>query len=151
MSAIYLYPNLCLFEGITVSVGRGTMKLFQLLGHLNLDSAYFSFTPKSIKGMSAEPPFKNKKCFGYDLSDYSINILRNDKKINLFWLIDLYKRLSPKGEFFTPFFDKLAGTDELRKQIIAGKTEEEIRQSWQADLKKFKKIRKKYLLYGDFE
>ena len=151
MSAIYLYPSLCLFEGSTVSVGRGTTKPFQLLGHPKLDSTYFSFTPKAIKGMSAEPPYKNKKCFGYDLSDYSLTILKNDKKINLFWLIDLYKRLSSKGEFFTPFFDKLAGSDELRKQIIAGKTEEEIRQSWQADLKKFKQIRKKYLLYSDFE
>lgn len=151
MSAIYLYPSLCLFEGTTVSVGRGTMKPFQLLGHPNLDSTNFSYTPKTIKGMSAEPPYKNIKCFGYELSEYSTNILKIEKKINLFWLIDLYKRLSPKGEFFTPFFDKLAGNDELRKQIIAGKTEEEIRQSWQADLKKFKQIRKKYLLYIDFE
>ncbi len=151
MSAIYLYPSLCLFEGTVVSVGRGTQKPFQILGHPKLDSTYFSFTPVSINGMSAEPPFKNIKCFGYDLSDYSINILKYEKKINLFWLLDLYHRLSPKGEFFIPFFDKLAGSDILRKQIIAGNTEEQIRQSWQTDLMKFKKIRKKYLLYADFE
>ena len=151
MSAVYLYPSLCLFEGSIVSVGRGTLKPFQLLGHPKLDSLMFSFMPLSIKGMSAEPPYKNQQCYGYDLSNYSLKILRNEKKLNLFWLIDLYQRLSPKTEFFTPFFDKLAGTDQLRKQIIAGKTEEEIRQSWQVDLINFKKIRKKYLLYGDFE
>ncbi|NVN94966.1 MAG: DUF1343 domain-containing protein [Bacteroidetes bacterium] len=151
MSAIYLYPTLCLFEGTVVSVGRGTMKPFQILGHPKLDSCLFTFIPTSIKGMSTEPPFKNKLCCGYDLSDYSINILKNNRKLNLFWLIDLYKRISEKSEFFTPFFDKLAGTDMLRKQIIAGKTEEEIRKSWQADLIKFKTIRKKYLLYPDFE
>ncbi|MFZ4400043.1 MAG: exo-beta-N-acetylmuramidase NamZ family protein [Bacteroidales bacterium] len=151
MSSIYLYPSLCLFEGTVVSVGRGTMNAFEVLGHPKLDSTNFSFTPQAIKGMSAEPPFKNQRCFGYDLSDYSIDILKNEKKLNLFWLIDLYHRLSDKGEFFTPFFDKLAGSDALRKQIISGKTEDEIRQSWQADLLKFKEIRKKYLLYTDFE
>ena len=151
MSAVYLYPTLCLFEGTVVSVGRGTMKPFQILGHPKLESENYSFTPMAIKGMSADPPYKHQKCFGYDLSDYSLSILKNEKKLNLFWLLDLYQRLSSKGEFFTPFFDKLAGTDVLRKQIIAGKKEEEIRQSWQEDLIQFKKIRKKYLLYGDFE
>jgi len=151
MSAVYLYPSLCLFEGSIVSVGRGTMKPFQILGHPDLDSSLFSFIPLSIIGMSKEPPFKNKKCYGYDLSDYALTILKNEKQLNLFWMIDLYHRLSPRTEFFTPFFDKLAGTDLLRKQIIAGKSEEEIRQSWQFELFKFKKIRKKYLLYTDFE
>ncbi len=151
MSAIYLYPTLCLFEGTVVSVGRGTITAFQIIGHPDLDSTLFSYIPKAIKGMSSEPPYKNKKCFGYDLSSYPLSVLKNEAKINLFWLIDLYKRLSPKCDFFTTTFDKLAGTDMLRKQIIAGKSEEEIRQSWQADLGKFKKIRKKYLLYADFE
>ena len=151
MNAIYLYPSLCLFEGTIISVGRGTKKPFQILGHPKMDTTVFSFTPRAIIGMSSNPPYKDKRCFGYDLSYYSLNILRNDKKINLFWLIDLYHRLSAKTEFFTPFFDKLAGSDLLRNQIIAGKTEEEIRNSWQADLQKFKEIRKKYLLYADFE
>jgi len=36
------------------------------------------------------------------------------------------------------------------QQIIDGKTEEEIRDSWQQKLDGFKEIRKKYLLYPDF-
>ncbi len=151
MNAVYLYPSLCLFEGTVVSVGRGTQKPFQLLGHPLLDSTDVSFTPLSIKGMSENPPFKNQLCFGYDLSEFSIAILRAENKLNLFWLIDLYKRLSIETKFFNSFFDKLAGNDMLRMQLIAGKTEDEIRNSWQTDLKKFKEIRKKYLLYTDFE
>ena len=49
---------------------------------------------------------------------------------------------------FNSFFDKLAGTDELRKQIIAGKSQDEIYLSWENDLKAFKTLRASYLLYG---
>jgi len=151
MNAIYLYPSLCLFEGTVVSVGRGTNLPFLLLGHPLLENADTSFTPHSIPGMSQEPPYKNQICYGYNLGEFATSILRTDEKLNLFWLIDLYNRLSTKTKFFNDFFDKLAGNDELRKQIITGKSEEEIRKSWTNDLLKFKKIRKKYLLYPDFE
>lgn len=151
MNAVYLYPSLCLFEGTVVSVGRGTKKPFQCVGHPLLDKADISFKPESIPGMSENPPFKDQVCYGYELSEYAVSILRADAKLNLFWLMDLYKRLSEKTVFFNDFFDKLAGNDELRKQIITGKTEDEIRKSWEEDVAKFKKIRKKYLLYVDFE
>jgi uncharacterized protein YbbC (DUF1343 family) len=151
MAAVYLYPSLCLFEGTVVSVGRGTMQPFQIVGHPMLDTKLFSFTPTAIIGMSSDPPYKDQQCYGYDLKNYGLNVAKYENKLNLFWLLDLYKRLSPKTEFFTPFFDKLAGSDVLRKQIIAGKTEEEIRKSWEKDIAAFKKIRKKYLLYPDFE
>ena len=55
-----------------------------------------------------------------------------------------------KDKFFNDFFDKLAGTDQLRKQIIAEKSEGEIRSSWKKELDTFKLTRKKYLLYADF-
>jgi uncharacterized protein YbbC (DUF1343 family) len=45
------------------------------------------------------------------------------------------------------WFDTLAGTDELRKQIVAGKSASEIKTSWKSDLEKFEKIRKKYVVY----
>ena len=63
--------------------------------------------------------------------------------------LDFYEKMPDKKDFFSrpEFFDKLAGTDELRKQIIAGKTEAEIRNSWEQGLKEYKEMRKKYLLY----
>ena len=151
MNAIYLYPSLCLFEGTVISIGRGTKTPFQVMGHPALDSADIVFTPQSIPGMAKDPLYNNKVCHGYDLTEFSINIVRNDKKLNIFWLVDFYKRLKNKDAYFNPFFDKLAGTDLLRKQIMEGKSEQEIRKSWQPALDKFKIIRKKYLLYPDFE
>lgn len=151
MNAVYLYPSLCLFEGTVMSIGRGTFKPFQIIGHPLLENTDYSFTPASIKGMSENPPYKGEICNGYDLSEFSTAILRSEAKLNLFWLIDTYKRLFNKTKFFNDFFDKLAGNDLLRKQIIEGKSEEEIKSSWETDLKVFKDIRKKYLLYPDFE
>ncbi|MEI6822839.1 MAG: DUF1343 domain-containing protein [Bacteroidota bacterium] len=151
MNAIYLYPTLCLFEGSVISVGRGTNTPFQIVGNPQLDNTDFEFTPHSILGMAKDPLYNNKVCHGYNLSEYAVNILRNEKKLNLFWIIDFYKRLKDKGTFFTPFFDKLSGTDKLRNQIIEGIKEDDIRKSWQPAISKFKLIRKKYLLYPDFE
>ncbi len=151
MSAIYLYPSLCLFEGTIVSVGRGTDKPFQMFGHPDLLIGDYKFKPRSISGVSANPKLQGKLCTGFDLTEFSDGYFPNYKKIYLFWLIETYKELKDRPDFFNNFFDKLAGNSTLRKQILNGLSEEEIRKSWQPDLIKFKKIRKKYLLYPDFE
>ena len=71
---------------------------------------------------------------------------------SLKYLIEMYRRV-PSGKFFlkSNFFEKLAGNGDLRKQIEAGMSEEEIRATWQPALDRFKQIRKKYLIYPDFE
>jgi uncharacterized protein YbbC (DUF1343 family) len=150
MESIYLYPSLCLFEGTPVSVGRGTDKPFKIIGHPAYKKGDFSFTPVSLKGISENPPHKGLKCNGIDLSNYADDIKMNGQ-IRLEWLIEMYKSLGTEVRFFEGFFNKLAGTSTLSEQIISGKTEAQIRESWQADLNAFKKIRKKYLLYPDFE
>ena len=139
--SINLYPSLCLFEGTNVSLGRGTEYPFQHFGAPYLKSNY-SFTPKSGEG-SKSPPHENKKCYGTDLR-FQDNYL---EEINLNWLIESYNNCPEKEKFFNSFFDKLAGTDKLRLQIIEGKTVKEIKESWQEGLNEFKKIRNKYLLY----
>ena len=149
-SSIYLYPSLCLFEGTPISVGRGTDKPFQMLGHPDLNSDRYSFTPQSMKG-ATEPKLKGEKCKGYDLSTYGTIYMKDAKKINLFWLISIYKEYPDKNNFFNSSFNRLAGNAQLQEQIISGKTEEEIHQSWEKGLRVFKLIRKKYLLYPDFE
>ncbi len=140
--SINLYPSLCLFEGTNISVGRGTKFPFQHFGAPYIQSNY-SFVPKSGKG-SKYPKHENKICYGTDLR-FQENYL---DQLNLVWLINCYKESSEKEKFFNNFFDKLAGNDKLRKQIISGKSNDEIRKSWQNDLVKFKKIRNKYLLYN---
>ena len=139
--SINLYPSLCLFEGTDVSIGRGTKYPFQHFGSPNLQGSY-SFIPRAIEG-SKHPKHENKECFGVDLRSQD-NYL---EEINLNWLIETYKKHPDKKNFFNDFFDKLAGTNKLRLQIISGKTSTEIKASWQKDLREFKNIRKKYLLY----
>lgn len=153
--SIWLYPSLCLFEGTIISQGRGTYFPFTVLGNPDLKGKYeFSFTPVSIKGMAETPLFQDKTCYGLDLRKYDISEYRQSGKIILKWLIEMYQAYPQKEKFFDfkqsnqiGNFDKLAGTAQLKQQIISGKTEKEIRESWEPALSNFKKIREKYLLY----
>lgn len=145
--AVLLYPSLCFFEGTVVSVGRGTDKPFEVIGHPNYSDASFKFTPKPIEGVTVNPPHKNTECNGILLSGY-VDEIKASKKINLSLLINMYNDLNIGEKFFNNYFDKLAGTDVLRKQIIDGKTEDEIRETWRSDIEKYKVVRKKYLIYN---
>jgi uncharacterized protein YbbC (DUF1343 family) len=153
--AILLYPSLCLFEGTIISQGRGTYFPFTVLGSPDLKGKYqFSFTPVSIKGMSETPLHQNKTCYGIDLRKFDTKELRKTGQINLKWLIDLYQDYPFKEKFFDSKqssqignFDQLAGTVLLKQQVISGKSEKEIRASWEPGLTEFKKLRLKYLLY----
>lgn len=153
--SILLYPSLCLFEGTIVSQGRGTYFPFTVLGNPDLKGKYeFSFTPVSLKGMAETPLHQDNACYGLDLREYDINEFRETGRINIKWLIDMYNAYPFKEKFFDfrqskqmGNFDKLAGVTLLKEQIIAGKTEKEIRESWEPGLSDFKMLRKKYLLY----
>lgn len=153
--SILLYPSLCLFEGTIISQGRGTHFPFTVLGNPDLKGRYsFSFTPVSIKGMSETPLHQNKVCYGLDLRKFDTREFVKTGRINLKWLLQLYQAYPFKEKFFDwkqsnqiGNFDKLAGTTLLKQQIIQGKSEEEIRVSWEPGLSAFKKLRLKYLLY----
>ncbi|MBL7928236.1 MAG: DUF1343 domain-containing protein [Bacteroidia bacterium] len=151
MSSIYLYPSLCLFEGTPLSIGRGTEFPFQVVGFPGFKDGDLEFTPVTIDGVVKNPPYENRKCKGIDLRAFGEEYMKNFRGIYLYWLTGLYEAFPDKEKFFTPFFNKLAGTDELMKQIKNKMPEEDIRQSWQKELSQFKKIRSKYLLYDDFE
>jgi len=148
--AVYLYPSLCFFEGTVVSVGRGTDKPFLCFGYPGMKQGSYLFTPKSLPG-SKNPPYKDEKCNGFYVEDFGDIYVKNLGRLYLFWLLESYKAADDKANFFNDYFNKLAGTAKLKEQIIAGKTEDEIRKTWQPGLKTFKEIRKKYLLYKDFE
>ena len=146
--AIRLYPSLCFFEATSVSVGRGTEFPFQVLGGLQKGLGEFEFTPVSIPGVAINPLNKGKRCFGVDL--------RNTKsipKFTLSYFLDFYSKYENEDDFLTRerWLNLLAGTDELIKQIRAGKSEMEILESWDKELEAYKILRKKYLIYPDFE
>ena len=158
MKAIYLYPSLCLFEGTNVSVGRGTDNPFELFGSPYLEKYFknnITFTPITKPG-SKTPPFMNQQCYGFEYSKMDLLLIRkgiSEQGLGLTDLITSYRSFSEKDKFFLPnnFFNKLAGNDELMQQLKAGLSVGEIQLSWQDDLMVFKEIRKKYLLYPDFE
>ena len=144
-NAIRLYASLCFFEGTNISLGRGTDKPFECIGLPNSTIGTYEFTPKSIPGVADNPPQKDMLCKGFLLSNEAENI----GKLNLKWLIDFYQASTDTAHFFIPFFDKLAGSSDLRNQIIKGLSAAEIEKSWQPNLVKFKAMRKKYILYKD--
>ncbi len=150
-ASVYLYPSLGLFEGTNVSVGRGTDHPFELLGRPGLKQGTYNFTPVSIPGVADDPKYKDIPCKGILLSEFANTYILTNKRIYLDWLFLLYQSNdeADNGDFFKPFFSKLAGTAQLQKQIEDGASPAEIYQSWQPGLEAFKPIRKKYLLYGE--
>lgn len=150
MRSIYLYPSTCLFEGTVASEGRGTPTPFQVYGHPDSGTGDSYFTPRSLPGAS-NPKLLGKRCRGFDLSATPIDSLRALRRVDISHVIRMYQAFPDKEGFFLKslFFDKLAGGSALREQIIAGKSEAEIRAGWQDGLAKYREMRKKYLLYTD--
>lgn len=146
--SVRLYPSLCFFEATSVSVGRGTNFPFQVLGGLNKDLGEFQFTPKNIPGVAVNPLNEGKVCYGVDL-----RLLEEVPKFTLKFFMNFYDKYEVKTDFLTRenWFNLLAGNDELLAQIRKGKSEAEIMEALKPDLEKYKWIRKKYLLYPDFE
>ena len=138
--AINLYPSLCLFEGTQVSVGRGTDSPFEIYGHPAMRGRY-SFTPRPSQA-NKSPLQNGKKCNGENLqSAGKISGFRLD------YLLNAYRQLGNGFITSVSFFDRLAGTDMLRKQILSGMNEEDIRASWQEELAAYRQMRAKYIIY----
>lgn len=160
--SVYWYPSTCFFEGTVLSEGRGTSHPFQNFGHPSLPKSLYTFTPVSNPGAS-DPKLKNQVCYGWNLSGSNEQTLQKiDKHIQLKYLLEAYKLFPEKDRFFLRpkkpeaklqdyMFNRLAGNADLMQQIISGKTEQEIRASWEPKLSAFRKTRKKYLLYPDFK
>lgn len=153
--SVMLYPSLCWFEGTVISQGRGTYFPFTVLGNPLLKDKYsFSFTPVGIKGMAETPLHMNQPCYGLDLRNYDISKLRKEKKLNIQWIMEMYKAYPNKEKFFDfkqskemGNIDFRTGDSKFKEQIAAGVSEEEIRKSWEPGLSNYKKMHKKYLIY----
>jgi uncharacterized protein YbbC (DUF1343 family) len=156
MASIYWYPSTCFFEGTVLSEGRGTPTPFQVFGHPALPKNLYSFTPVARPG-AATPKLRDQLCYGWNLAGDPADIRKIiNGSMHLSYLLEAYKLFPEKDKFFLApksgkweesFFTKLAGNTELMDQIRSGKTEKEIRESWEPALANFKEIRMKYLLY----
>ena len=152
--SIALYPSLCFFEGTNISLGRGTDTPFEIFGapaFRGNEKFTFTFTPRRIPGKSENPPFNGQLCYGVDLSQSPFDSIRAERRINLSHVIKAFQNHPDQSNFFlrNSFFDRLAGTSTLRQQIMAGMSEEEIRETWQEGLKQFAEMRRQYLLYDE--
>ncbi len=150
MEAVYLYPSIGILEATAVSVGRGTPKPFHYIGHPLYEGGNISFTPEPIKGVSEFPPLRGKKCYGYDISA-DAKAIKENGGLSLKWIITMYKGLKGKTTFFYNGFKSSIGNSLVQAQIEQGLSENEIKKYWQEGISNYKKIRKKYLLYEDFE
>ncbi|MBL4652605.1 MAG: DUF1343 domain-containing protein [Flavobacteriales bacterium] len=152
MTSIYLYPSLCFFEGTTVSVGRGTEFPFQMYGHPKLPKGEYEFVPLSTSG-AKNPKLKGETCNGVNLSEVGTKYMKTVQELHLKWLLDAYDQYPEKDKFFLEnnFFNLLAGNIVLRQQVISSTSLEQIKSSWEPRLSDFKTMRKKYILYEDFE
>lgn len=151
IQSILLYPSTCFFEGTVLSEGRGTDKPFQVFGHPAYPKTMYSFTPNPNEGAKSSKLY-GQLCYGWNLSGTAAAVRKEvDNKIQLKWIMDAYQLFPKKDSFFIPnqHFNRLAGNDILIRQIKEGKSEKEIRESWEPELSKFKAIRKKYLLYEE--
>ncbi|MDE6192013.1 MAG: DUF1343 domain-containing protein [Muribaculum sp.] len=149
MTAIYLYPSLCFFEGTVASVGRGTDFPFKVYGHPDMQNRGFTFMPRSVPG-AKNPPLLNRRCNGVDLtrSDSDSLIARG---VDLTYVIDAYQSMpaTRRSKFFSAFFDKLIGNRKVRLMIIDGLSADEIKKSWTDEVEEFKTLRSQYLLYPE--
>jgi uncharacterized protein YbbC (DUF1343 family) len=140
--SIRLYPSTCFFEGTVLSLGRGTLFPFQTYGYPDPKFGTFTFTPVSIDGMSKTPPLQDQVCYGRDLRNEPMT-----HQFSLAYLLEAYQKSEMKEKFFNSFFNTLAGTDQLKKMILEGKTAAEIKASWVEDLQNYRAIRSRYTLY----
>ena len=149
LRSILLYPSLCLFEGTSVSIGRGTDRQFQVIGHPYYPDTSFSFIPTSRPG-ATNPKWQNERCYGTDLSSLSVDSLFANPGLKLDWFIDYHGQI--ESDFFgtNNFLEKLIGDKAFRLQMQDGWSAEQIRASWQKELTKYQEMRRQYLLYPDF-
>ena len=146
--AIRLYPSLCLFEATNVSIGRGTYFPFQVIGFPRYHDSTFTFTPVSIPGMSNHPVHENELCRGIDLRE-----LTSPPQFTLSYFIHLFNQFTDKEDFWKSkrWIELLTGDKEFYQHINDGWNEEQIKATWEEDIKHYLNTRKKYLLYPDFE
>ena len=155
MASILWYPTTCLVEGTVMSEGRGTPHAFAYIGHPSIRNQNFSFTPNPRVGAMSSKLY-GQTCYGWDLTKAK----PPKDKIDLALIVEMYKSFPQKDSFFLNpnstdptkfFFNKLVGNASLMQQLQNGVSEADIRKSWEPSLIAYKKIRKKYLLYKDFE
>jgi uncharacterized protein YbbC (DUF1343 family) len=165
LDSAIVYPGTVLFEGTSVSEGRGTTRPFELVGAPGIIAERFAeeMNRRRLPGVVFrptvfEPTFhKHAKetCGGCQIHVLDrrqfrpvitgvtlIAAFREGDLRGFRWREPPYEYEEKKGPF-----DILAGSSGLREQIEAGAVAEEIARSWEADVAKFVEVRSAFLMY----
>ena len=162
-TAYYCATTGCMGELHTVCIGVGYTLPFELVGTawIDGDDLADALNARNLPGVIFRPVhfrpyyhvFAGQHCSG-------VQILVTDTKRFLPFttqvhILEAIQLLYPDNRFLDArnqthriaSFNKAAGTDQLRRQLLAGMSAEQIIDGYRSDLSTFKKIRSKYLLY----
>jgi uncharacterized protein YbbC (DUF1343 family) len=150
-----VYPGTCLFEGTSLSEGRGTTKPFEIIGAPWIDAHNLadSLNNLYLNGVKFRPVYfiptfskhTDQRCGGVQ-----VHVIDRDKftpvktALNM---IETIKRLYPNEFQFIKHFDLLMGTDKIRNDLSNGLSVNDIIQSWKDEISDFANVRSKYILY----
>ena len=152
------YPGTCLFEGTSLSVGRGTDRAFQWVGAPWLDgpalaeslNAYglegvrfeaATFTPTN----AGDGKFDGQEVQGVRLVHQDTNY--DASKAAVAMLLEAYAMSGDNWAWLQSHFDRLAGTDLLRLGIEAGLGFAALTAAWDEGVVEFEQLRGPYLMY----
>jgi len=152
------YPGTCLFEGTPLSVGRGTDRAFQWIGAPWLDGSALarrlqarhlegvrfvpvSFTPRD----PGDGKFDGVEVHGVRFVPTSAAF--DPTRAAVAALVETRRMSGDHWAWNTSHFDELAGTDALRRGIERGEDVEALTSGWDAELSRFRTLRRPYLMY----
>lgn len=161
VEALIHYPGTCLFEGTALSVGRGSDAPFEQVGAPWLDTAEVlrrvraaKLPGVSFRGVVFTPKRPGDQKFADTLlQGIRLTVTdrgRYDPTVTAVHLLAAIQGVHPdRIGYIVRHFDRLSGSDELRKALLAGTPPAEIVKGWEAGRKAFLVRRKPFLVYPE--
>ncbi len=151
-----VYPGFVALEGTNLSEGRGTTRPFELFGAPWVDGYVLARELNALKIPGAAfreawftpvfSKFQGELCGGCQVHVTDRDAFR--PVAVLLQVVSTVRRLYPdRFEFHAGYFDRVMGTDAVRKALEAGAPVEDILKSLEPGLEGFAGFRKSYLLY----
>jgi uncharacterized protein YbbC (DUF1343 family) len=152
------YPGMVLFEGTRLSVGRGTPIAFQVVGAPWLDPvrvrAALGNEPAGVRLIDTtftplDP--SDGKFGGQRVRGFRVVITDRNRydpvRLAVQLLAAVWRVHRDSVRFDDKGFDRLAGGPDLRREIVGGRSAQQIAQGWEAALERFRRERVPFLIY----